>query len=78
MGSASVQFVDASAKIDGNTIVASALGVSAPVAVRYAWHRWPEGANLYSADGLPAPQFRSDDWAPTAAGASARSGRGQP
>jgi sialate O-acetylesterase len=55
------KFVAASAKIDGNTIVASAPGVSAPVAVRYAWHRWPEGANLYNADGLPAPQFRSDD-----------------
>jgi len=69
------KFVDASAKIDGNTIVASARGVSAPVAVRYAWHRWPEGANLYNADGLPAPQFRSDGWATTVAGASARSGR---
>ena len=53
-------FVDAAAKIDGNTIVVSAPGVLAPAAVRYAWHRWPEGANLYNADGLPAPQFRSD------------------
>ena len=57
-------FVDAAAKIDGNTIVVTAPGVSAPVAVRYAWHRWPEGANLYNSDGLPAPQFRSDDWSP--------------
>jgi sialate O-acetylesterase len=56
-------FVDAAAKIDGNTIVVTAPGVAAPVAVRYAWHRWPEGANLYNAAGLPAPQFRSDDWA---------------
>jgi len=55
-------FVDAAAKIDGNTIVVTAPGVAAPVAVRYAWNRWPEGANLYNADGLPAPQFRSDDW----------------
>jgi sialate O-acetylesterase len=55
------EFVDAGAKIDGDTIVVTAPGVSAPVAVRYAWHRWPEGANLYNADGLPAPQFRSDD-----------------
>jgi sialate O-acetylesterase len=53
-------FVDAAAKIDGNTIVVSAPGVLAPAAVRYAWHRWPEGVNLYNADGLPAPQFRSD------------------
>ncbi|MGA3099881.1 MAG: sialate O-acetylesterase, partial [Bryobacteraceae bacterium] len=55
-------FVDAGAKIDGNTIVVTAPGVAAPVAVRYAWNRWPEGANLYNADCLPAPQFRSDDW----------------
>ena len=54
-------FVDAAAKIDGNTIVVSAPGVLSPAAVRYAWHRWPEGANLYNADGLPAPQFRSDE-----------------
>ena len=55
-------FVEASAKIDGNTVVVTAAGVPAPVAVRYAWNRWPEGANLYNTDGLPAPQFRSDDW----------------
>jgi len=55
-------FVDAAAKIDGSTIVVSAPGLTAPVAVRYAWHRWPEGANLYNAAGLPAPQFRTDDW----------------
>jgi sialate O-acetylesterase len=55
-------FVDAAAKVDGNTIVVTAPGVPAPVAVRYAWHRWPEGASLCNADGLPAPQFRSDDW----------------
>jgi len=70
-------FVDAAAKIDGDTIVVSAPGVAAPVAVRYAWHRWPEGANLFNADGLPAPQFRSDDWpapspAPAAAGGPPR------
>jgi sialate O-acetylesterase len=56
-------FVDAAAKIDGNTIIVTAPGVAAPVTVRYAWHRWPEGANLFNKEGLPAPQFRSDDWA---------------
>jgi sialate O-acetylesterase len=69
-------FVDAAAKIDGNTIVVTALGVSEPRAVRYAWHRWPEGANLYNADGLPAPQFRSDDWATPEAAPAARGERG--
>ena len=67
-------FVDAAAKIDGNTIVVTAPGVAAPVAVRYAWHRWPEGANLYNADGLPAPQFRSDDWAAPAPAPAAGGG----
>lgn len=69
-------FVDATAKIDGNTIVVSAAGVAAPVAVRYAWNRWPEGANLYNADGLPAPQFRSDDWSAPEAPPASRAGRG--
>ena len=53
-------FVDAEAKIVGNTIVVTAPGIAQPMAVRYAWNRWPEGANLYNAAGLPAPQFRSD------------------
>jgi sialate O-acetylesterase len=63
LAGADSKFVDAVAKIDGDTIVVTASGVSAPVAVRYAWHRWPEGANLYNAAGLPAPQFRSDNGA---------------
>ena len=65
-------FVDAAAKIDGNTIVVTAPGIAAPVAVRYAWNRWPEGANLYNKDGLPAPQFRSDDWVSQPPAAPAR------
>jgi len=69
-------FVDAAARIDGNTIVVTAPGVAAPVAVRYAWHRWPEGANLYNADGLPAPQFRSDDWVSAPPPPAAGGGRG--
>ena len=69
-------FVDAVAKIDGQTIVVTAPGVPAPVAVRYAWHRWPEGANLFNADGLPAPQFRSDDWVSEPPPPPAGGGRG--
>jgi sialate O-acetylesterase len=68
--------VDAAAKIDGHTVVVTAPGVPVPVAVRYAWDRWPEGANLYNTDGLPAPQFRSDDWATPAPAAAAAGGRG--
>ena len=35
--------------------------VSDPVAVRYAWADNPV-CNLYSAEGLPATPFRTDDW----------------
>jgi len=69
-------FVEAAAKIDGHTIVVTAPGVPAPVAVRYAWNRWPEGANLYNAAGLPAPQFRSDDWVSEAPAPAPGGGRG--
>lgn len=53
-------FQTATAKIDGGTVVVSSPAVAQPTAVRYAWHRWPEGANLYNADGLPAAPFRSN------------------
>ena len=52
----------ADARIDGETIVVSSPEVPAPVAVCYAWdanHMW---ANLFSKDGLPALEFRTDDW----------------
>jgi sialate O-acetylesterase len=58
------KFVDADAKIDGDTLVVSSAQVTAPVAVRYAWDNYPEGlgCNLYNAAGLPAAPFRSDRW----------------
>jgi sialate O-acetylesterase len=44
-------------------VVVSSPGVTAPVAVRYAWATpdisW---ANLFNQDGLPAQTFRTDDW----------------
>lgn len=52
----------ADAKIDGETVVVSSREVPAPVAVCYAWdaiHMW---ANLFNKDGLPALEFRTDDW----------------
>ncbi|MGD1086229.1 MAG: sialate O-acetylesterase, partial [Verrucomicrobiota bacterium] len=50
------KFVEAEAKIDGETLVISSAQVGAPVAVRYAWDNYPEGmgCNLYNAAGLPA------------------------
>jgi sialate O-acetylesterase len=55
------RFVPASARIEGATVVVSATGVDAPVAVRYAWTDAPE-AGLFNDAGLPAEPFRSDDW----------------
>jgi sialate O-acetylesterase len=68
------KFVDATAKIDGDSVVVSSPEVAAPVAVRYAWSRFPIEANLYNADGLPAPQFRSDNWEAPPAAPAARGG----
>jgi sialate O-acetylesterase len=57
-------FVDADAKIDGDTLVVSSSQVFSPVAVRYAWDDYPEGlgCNLYNTFGLPAAPFRTDTW----------------
>jgi sialate O-acetylesterase len=58
------KFVDADAKIDGNTVVVSSPQVAAPAAVRYAWDNYPEGmgCNLYNSYDLPAAPFRTDVW----------------
>jgi sialate O-acetylesterase len=55
-------FVDAEAKIDGDSVVVSRPDVTVPEAVRYAWDNYPEGCNLYNAAGLPAAPFRTDTW----------------
>jgi sialate O-acetylesterase len=57
------KFVDAAAKIDGDSIIVSSDKVAAPVAVRYAWDNFPDGCNLFNAADLPASPFRTDDWA---------------
>ena len=58
------KFVDADAKVDGETVVVSSAAVAAPVAVRYAWDDYPEGmgCNLYNSYDLPAAPFRTDAW----------------
>ena len=52
------QFVEASAVIDGETVVVSSDAVSDPVAVRFAWHTTAE-PNLVNGAGLPAGAFRT-------------------
>lgn len=54
-------FVPATARIDGDMLLASSDKVGAPVAVRYAWHNFPE-ACLFGRSGLPAAPFRSERW----------------
>jgi sialate O-acetylesterase len=56
------KFVDADAKIDGQTVVVSSANVPAPVAVRYAWDNFPDGCNLWNTDDIPAAPFRTDNW----------------
>ncbi|UCD23099.1 MAG: beta galactosidase jelly roll domain-containing protein [Gemmatimonadota bacterium] len=55
------QFVWANADIDGETVLVSADGIAAPVAVRYAWANNPV-ISLFNREGLPASPFRTDDW----------------
>ncbi len=51
-------FVPAQARIDGDTVVASAATVPKPVYVRYGWCDYC-ACNLYNKDGLPASPFQS-------------------
>ncbi|WP_240336880.1 sialate O-acetylesterase [Rufibacter psychrotolerans] len=55
------QFVPATAKIDGNTVVVSAKEVKKPVAVRFGWSN-SANPNLFNKAGLPASAFRTDSW----------------
>lgn len=54
------QWVEATARIDGDAVVVSSPVVSAPVAVRYGWAASPR-VNLYNREGLAASPFRTDD-----------------
>jgi alpha-L-fucosidase len=56
------KFYWADARIDGQTLVVSSKEVPAPVAVRYAFTMFTDGAMLYNKAGLPASQFRTDHW----------------
>lgn len=60
------KFVNASARIEGDTVVVAAPGVAKPVAVRYGWANYPLG-NLWNKAGLPASPFRTDDFPLTTA-----------
>jgi sialate O-acetylesterase len=52
-----MKFYEATAKIDGNTVMVTSPEVKVPVAVRYGWENKPD-CNLMNKDGLPASPFR--------------------
>jgi len=55
------EWMKATATIKDQTVVVSAEGLAAPVAVRYAFAAFPK-VNLVNGAGLPAYPFRSDTW----------------
>ena len=48
----------AGAKLDGDTVLVSSPDVHSPVAVRYAWAKYPPSMRLFNKDGFPAFPFR--------------------
>ena len=61
------KFVDATAEIDGETVVVSSPDVAKPVAVRFGWNDTAE-PNLFNKAHLPASPFRSDNFPMVTAG----------
>lgn len=55
------QWQPAKARIEDGKVIVSSEAVPKPVAVRYSWKDNPE-ATLFNGAGIPATQFRTDDW----------------
>jgi sialate O-acetylesterase len=55
------KFHDATATIEGDTVIVSSSAVDQPVAVRFGWANHPV-LNLWNKNGLPASPFRTDSW----------------
>ena len=55
------QFVDAEARIEGNSVVVCNKKIKQPVAVRFAFDN-TSIPNLFSSEGLPVSLFRTDNW----------------
>jgi len=54
------KFVDAEAKIDGNSVVVSSTAIAEPKHVRFGWHKLAN-PNLVNSEGLPASPFQTDN-----------------
>ena len=48
--------------IDERTVMVWSDKVPQPVHVRYAWKNFPEEANLFNSEDLPASPFRTGEW----------------
>lgn len=57
---ANLNFVDADAVIEKNTVVVSSPQIKSPAAVRFAFTN-TDSSNLYNKAGLPATSFRTDE-----------------
>lgn len=55
------EFVKATAKIDGKSVVVSATEIAEPKSVRFGWHKLAN-PNLVNSEGLPASPFQTDNW----------------
>jgi sialate O-acetylesterase len=53
------KFVDATANVDGDTILVSSNDVADPTTVRFGWHQEAE-SNFVNGAGLPTSPFRTD------------------
>jgi sialate O-acetylesterase len=54
-------FLPATVKLEGNTVIVFNKNIKEPVAVRFGFSNTAM-PNLFSADGLPVNLFRTDDW----------------
>ncbi len=57
------EWVSAEARIDGDTLVVWAEGMSKPTHVRYCWKSKAPGPFLYNKASLPSPQFNTQTFA---------------
>ncbi|MDA1049558.1 MAG: sialate O-acetylesterase [Planctomycetota bacterium] len=55
------EFVEASAEIDGKSVVVSSDQIAEPKRVRFGWHKLAN-PNLVNRAALPASPFQTDDW----------------
>ena len=55
------KFVDATATIDGKSVLVSSNEVAEPKSVRFGWHKLAN-PNLVNSAGLPASPFQTENW----------------